>query len=262
MVKRFVTYLVFTCLVTTLHAQRLGILGAFGDEVSLLLSQLQQKKDTTIQKIPFTTGLLKDKPVVIAQTGVGKVNAAIITTLMIEHFKPTAIFFTGIAGGINPKLQPGDMVIGAKIAHHDYGMLGDSMKVWPTHNPILKKENPLYFLCDSTLVALALQQTKKIQFEKQGNRSPTVISGTIVSGDVFVASASAAQRLRTQLQADATEMEGAAVAQVCWQLGTRFIVIRSISDNANNKAHADAIASYKVAARNSASLVMAMVASF
>jgi adenosylhomocysteine nucleosidase len=225
---------------------------------------MQQKNEVMIQQISFTSGQLKGKPVVIAQTGVGKVNAAIVTTLLLEHFKPKAVLFTGIAGAINEKLQPGDLVIGTKVAHHDYGMLSDTMKVWSTQNPLTKKENPLFFTCDNRLVTLAQQQGKKIAFEKihrqQGDQLPTLLAGTIVTGDVFVASASTAQRLRTQLQADATEMEGAAVAQVCFQQETPFIIIRSISDNANDKAHADARAFYKVAARNSASLVMAMVA--
>lgn len=250
---------------TTQQKPVTGILGAFGEEVNLLLNQVEQKKEVKIQQVRFTSGILKGKPVVIAETGVGKVNAAVVTMLMLEHFQPRAVIFTGIAGAVNEQLAPGDLVIGTRVAHHDYGKVtADSMVQWPTNNPLIKKENPLYFLSDTSLVALARTQGKKIALEKirraNGEQSPNIVTGTIVTGDVFVASAPVAQRLRLQLQADATEMEGAAVAQVCWQQSTPFIIIRSISDNANTNAYADAKAFYKIAARNSASLVMAMVA--
>jgi adenosylhomocysteine nucleosidase len=241
-----------------------GILGAFGEEVNLLLNEVEQKKEVKVQQVRFTSGILKGKPVVIAETGVGKVNAAVVTALMLEHFQPRAVIFTGIAGAVNEQLAPGDLVIGTRVAHHDYGKLtADSMVQWPTNNPLIKKENPLYFLSDTGLVTLARTLGKKIVLEKirrvNGEQAPSIVTGTIVTGDVFVASAPVAQRLRMQLQADATEMEGAAVAQVCWQQGTPFIIIRSISDNANTNAYADAHAFYKIAARNSAHLVMAMV---
>ena len=263
--------LLLICLPAGVYAQPssatkpvIGILGAFGEEVKLLLAEVQQKKETVIQQVRFTSGLLKGQSVVIAQTGIGKVNAAMTTTLLLEHFQPRAVIFTGIAGAINEQLGPGDLVIGTRLAHHDYGMINDSMTVWRTQNPLTGTENPLYYPCDSSLIALALKQSKTIAFEKihraHGDQLPAVIPGIIVTGDVFVSSSIVAQRLRKQLQADATEMEGAAVAQVCWQQHAPFIVIRSMSDNANQTAHADAVTFYKIAARNSSHLVMAMVA--
>lgn len=241
-----------------------GILGAFGEEIKYLLTQVQQQKETVIQQVHFTEGILQGKKVVIAQTGIGKVNAAITTTLMLEHFQPRAIIFTGIAGGVNPTLQPGDLVIGTRVAYHDYGaIVPDSIIRKPTRNPFTLAENPLYFTCDSALVTNARIIGNSIALEKisrsTGEQAPRIITGTIVTGDVFVASGKAAGDLAQQLQADATEMEGAAVAQVCWQQKTPFIVIRSMSDNANNNAHTDVAAFYKIAARNSAKFVMAIL---
>jgi adenosylhomocysteine nucleosidase len=241
-----------------------GILGAFADEINYLLTQVQQKKETTIQQVHFTEGILQGKKVVIAQTGIGKVNAAMTTTLMLEHYHPHAIIFTGIAGGVNPTLQPGDLVIGTRVAFHDYGaIVPDSIVRKPTRNPFTLKENPLYFTCDTALVARALFISNKISLEKihrdNGEQAPKIITGTIVTGDVFVSSDRAAKNLMQQLQADATEMEGAAVAQICWQQKTPFIVIRSMSDNANNNAHSDVAAFYQIAARNSAKFVMAIL---
>ena len=83
-------------------------------EVETLGQELTEKKSRTVQGVRFTTGSLKDRRVVLAHSGIGKVNAAMAATLLVEQFQPTHILFTGIAGGVNPDLRPGDVVIGAK----------------------------------------------------------------------------------------------------------------------------------------------------
>jgi adenosylhomocysteine nucleosidase len=242
-----------------------AILGAFPPELVLLKASLQQQKDTIIQHILFTEGMLNGRRVVLAQTGIGKVNAAIATTLLLEHFQPHEVVFTGIAGGINPALVPGDLVVGTQTAFHDYGTLTpDSMKRRSTRNPFTMQENPLYFSCDAGLVQSAIAVAKTIVFDSiagpTGKRVPKVITGIIVTGDVFVASKTAVQQLRITMNADATEMEGAAVAQVCWQQKTPFLVIRSLSDDAGNNAAELVRSFYEMAARNSAKLVVALMA--
>ena len=246
------------------YRQLTAILGAFPPELFLLQAQLQQKKDTVIQHIHFTEGLLNGRQVVLAQTGIGKVNAAITTTLLLDHFQPREVIFTGIAGGINPLLFPGDLVVGTQTAYHDFGTLTpDSMKRRATRNPFTMQENPEFFLCDTALVKAALAAGANTSFEKiagkSGSRTPRIIAGIIVTGDVFVSSLAATQNLRSRLGADATEMEGAAVAQACWQQKTPFIIIRSLSDDAGNNASADVRSFYEIAARNSASLVIALM---
>ncbi|HEY5824308.1 MAG TPA: 5'-methylthioadenosine/adenosylhomocysteine nucleosidase [Cyclobacteriaceae bacterium] len=241
-----------------------GILGAFPEEIKFLLTQVQQKNQSIIQNITFTQGKLNGREVVIAQTGIGKVNAAIVSILMIEQFQPEEIIFTGIAGSINPDLDPGDLVIGTRIAHHDFGTITpDSLLRRPTRDPSTMIENPLYFKSDTSLVKMAINASKKAKFEfikKDGKEElPHIITGTIVTGDVFVSSSTATENLRKKMNADATEMEGAAVAQVCWQQLTPFVIIRSISDNAGNSAYTDIKNFYQSAARNSAHLVMQMV---
>jgi len=245
--------------------QLTAILGAFPPELFLLQSKIQQKKDTVIQHIHFTQGVLNGRQVVLAQTGIGKVNAAIATTLLLEHFQPRELVFTGIAGGVNPLLSPGDLVVATQTAYHDYGTFTpDSMKRRSTRNPYTMQENPEFFLCDSGLVKAALSAGAATSFEKienrNGSRMPRIIPGIIVTGDVFVASTAVTQNLRKALNADATEMEGAAVAQACWQQHTPFIIIRSLSDDAGNNASADVRSFYEIAARNSASLVIALMA--
>lgn len=237
-----------------------AILGAYGAEIDLLLEKTTAKKEVTIEHFHFTEGILNGRKVVIALTGIGKVNAAITTTLCLEHYHPSEVIFSGIAGGIDPGLSPGDLVIGKQLAYHDYGTLGDSLKLDPTRNPITKENNPLYFPGNDTLIQLAETASKGLQLErpKEGVPPPRIASGTIVTGDVFVSSRPYTQRLWKQMNAEATDMEGAAIAQTCWQQQTPCLVIRCLSDDAGSNAAKDIARFYRVAAHNAATLVIAI----
>jgi len=237
-----------------------AILGAYGEEITLILNKVENKKESTIAGLHFTEGTLNGRKVVVALTGIGKVNAAITTTLVIQYFHPTELLFSGIAGGVNPTLSPGDLVIGKKLAYHDYGTLADSMKLDPTRNPVTTKNNPLYFPCDDTLIALAEKVSRGLVLEKpvEGRPAPRIVSGIIVTGDVFISSRTATRRLWQNMNAEATDMESAAVAQTCWQQGVPFIVIRSLSDAADSEAEKDIARFYRAAAHNAAMLVMAI----
>lgn len=237
-----------------------AVLGAFPAEVVLIQSFIQQKKELVFQGIHFTEGTLNGRHIVLAQTGIGKVNAAITTTLLLEHFEPREVLFTGIAGGLDPELSPGDLVIGSNVAHHDYGTITpDSMQLRSTRNPVTQMNNPVYFPCNPALILLAQDVGKELVLQKIGNRSPKIVTGTIVTGDVFVSSASATKLLHQKMHAEATEMEGAAVGQACWQQQTPFLVIRSLSDDAGNHAYGDVASFYRIAAENSAAMVMAIL---
>jgi len=243
----------------------IGVLGAFPPELVFIREQTTQQQDTIIDGIHFYKGLIYGRKVVIAQTGIGKVNAAVTTTLMLAHFHPSAIIFSGIAGGINPALSPGDIIVGEKLAYHDYGAITpDSMLIRPTKHPVSMEENPLYFPCDEFLVEQALMVSRTIDFglvrRAHGRMRPLVKKGIIVTGDVFVSSSKMTKKLWANLHADATEMEGAAIAQVCWQQNLPFLIIRSLSDDAGNKAYMDMKSFYETAAKNSAMLVLALLA--
>src|SRR6267154_5458439 len=99
----------------------IAVLSAMTLEIETLGQQLTDKTEMTVQGIQFTTGSLKERRIVLAHSGMGKVNAAMAATLVVEQFQPTHVLFTGIAGGLNAALRPGDVVIGAKSAYHDYG---------------------------------------------------------------------------------------------------------------------------------------------
>lgn len=236
-----------------------ALLGAFSDEVKLLEQSVRHKRIRTVHGIPFTTGILNGRKVVIALTGIGKVNAAMTTTLMLQKFRPSEVLFTGIAGGLNPELLPGDIVIGRETTYHDYGYITfQKQATRATRNPITGEYNPVYFKADSVLLVKTLNAAEKTTLLATGEnrRAPKVVLGRILTGDVFVSSEEKVNQLLTDFEADATEMEGAAVAQICYQQQVPCIVIRSLSDKANGNAREDMLSFLKVAASNSAALVL------
>jgi len=241
-----------------------AILGAFEREVTLLEDRLTEQQEHQIEGIRFVSGKLHERNVVVVWTGVGKVNAAMTTTLLIEHFKPEHIIFTGIAGAVNPQLRPGDIVIAEKTAHHDMGT------VWPeglfvkgVKNRLDGMENPVFFRADEKLVTCAQRAAERIDMKRietvKGQRNPKIIKGVIVTGDSFIASTEKCAELRKKLNADAVEMEGAAVAQICYQRQIDHLVIRSISDSADEGAVTDKQMFYILAAKNSSDLVAEMI---
>src|SRR5439155_9080061 len=121
----------------------IAVLSAMTLEIETLGQQLTHKTEMTIQGIRFTTGSLKDRNVVLAHSGMGKVNAAMAATLLVEQFQPTHVLFTGIAGGLSPDLRPGDVVIGAKTAYHDYGeWTPDGFSRRPDGGPVHRQAEP------------------------------------------------------------------------------------------------------------------------
>jgi adenosylhomocysteine nucleosidase len=235
-------------------------LGAFNKEIIMLEEQLTDKHQQQIEGMRFVTGRMHGKSVVVDRTGIGKVNAAMTTTLLIEHFRPGEVIFSGIAGGVNPKLDPGDIVIAAETAHHDMGILGeDGFYNRGVINPLDGIRNPVYLLADERLLKLAEKAAEQVELEKikttVGERSPRIIKGVVVTGDVFVASPEKGAELREKLNADAVEMEGAAVAQICYQRQIPHLVVRSISDKADTTARIDSMMFQEMAAKNSAALI-------
>lgn len=268
---RFIIFLLLVCIYQpgfTQHniapKQNAGsvtaILGALETEVELLKERLHDRQDVEMEGIHFYTGMLNNQEVVITRSGVGKVNAAIITTLLLEHFKPKYLLFSGIAGGLKPGLQPGDVVIATTVAYHDYGRkLPDSFETWATRNPFDFAFNPVNFPCDSGLLVIANKAIHKASLLPVSARTPSVSFGTIITGDIFLSDGDAGAKLRSRTGADAIEMEGAAVAQTCYQRQTPFLIIRSLSDNANHSAALDFNKYGKIAAENSAEIIMQLL---
>lgn len=259
--------LLASCRCAAQHEARSGglaVLGAFRPEVVLLEKMLTDTKVREIEGITFMSGRLGDRPIAVAWTGVGKVNAAMTATLLIEHFKPTRVLFTGIAGAVDPNLEPGDIVIAKRTAYHDMGTLwSEGIEPGGVKSRLTGEDNPVFFPADPNLLAAADCAVRKVAFDpitlQSGQRPPRIVVGTIVTGDAFVASKDKCKELQEKLEADAVEMEGAAVAQVCYQRGIGCLVIRSMSDKADESAVMDKQLFYTLAAKNSASLVAGII---
>lgn len=263
--RTFLLLLVF-CAVSTSFSQAqyfkreplTALIGAFSSEVKLLEESLTKAEVDTLMGVRIVRGLLYGRPVIVALTGIGKVNAAMTTTLILQHYRPERVIFTGIAGGLNPSLRPGDIVIGQETTHHDFGYVTfQKQQTRQTRNPLTGEYNPVYFRGDSLLTQLALRASKALQFRSIPGETtpPTIRLGRIVTGDVFVSSEEKVRQLLADFEADATEMEGAAVAQICHQLRVPCLVIRSLSDRANSSAREDMLSFLDTAAYNSAALV-------
>jgi adenosylhomocysteine nucleosidase len=241
-----------------------ALLGALDAEVVVIEQELTAKEEQRVLGLRFVTGELRGRKVVVVKTGVGKVNAAMTATLLLDHFRPKEVVFSGIAGAINHDLQPGDIVIGEKTAQHDYGDLTATQFVPDApKNPVNGQRNPVQFLADERLLQLADTARNQVTLEKiplsQGERVPRITRGIIVTGDMFIMSSAKKSELQTAFHADAVEMEGAAVAQICYQQNVPCLIIRSLSDGADEKARVDFNQFKPIAAKNSATLVLKMV---
>jgi adenosylhomocysteine nucleosidase len=224
-----------------------GIIGAMDEEVALLKSNMQIVKEETIAGSTFYQGLLNNQDVVLLKSGIGKVNAAMGTTILHERYNPAYIINTGSAGGFAPELNVGDLVISDKIVHHD-------VDVTAFEHPYGRVPGlPLYFESDEKLISLAINAAKVL---------PDVQSsvGLIATGDSFMSDPKRVEFVRSQFpEMIACEMEGAAIAQVCYQYKTPFVIIRALSDIAGKESSVSFDKFLEVAAKNAATLIMEML---
>lgn len=239
------------------------ILGAQDREIALLRSNLEGRRDREILGLTFWEGRLAGRRVAVAVMASGKVNAAMLTSLAISQFSPSEVIVTGIAGGINPELRPGDIVIASKVVHHDVGRVWDDRFEHRSPRSPLGGRYPMFMRPPERLLALAERAAKDTELRpvelRSEQRPVRVVKGIVATGDAFIASETKASEIREQLGADAVEMEGAAVHQVCETLGVPCIMIRSMSDNANNNAQIDLRKFADTAAANSANIVLGIV---
>lgn len=222
----------------------IGIIGAMNEEVVELRAEMRERTDEKIGNLLFSKGFLEGKEIVLVEGGIGKVNAAICTTLLISHFKVDKIIFTGVAGGVDPKLDITDIVIGEDLIQHDVDVRAFGYELGQ-----IPRVDTREFKCDEKLKNLAYDVAKSLF----GNEK--VSKGRIASGDQFVASNDKINWLAETFNASCTEMEGASVAQVCYILNVPFLVIRAISDKANHEAKMDYPEFVKIAAANSKTIV-------
>jgi len=233
-------------------------------EIAPIEARLQSPSIERIRDVVFTSGTIDGARIMTARVGVGKVNAAEATTLLLDHFLPAAVIFSGTAGAVDPDLNPGDVVIGTAVGHHDFGTVTASAFVrGPTRDPASGQVDPVFFPADPGLLAAARRAAVTLKPSRLPDAEPgrvaRISEGVIVTGDSFISSAVRRDELRSELKASVVEMEGAAVAQVCARFGVPLIVIRSVTD----RAQAEAMPSYQrfvdLASRNAADLAVATV---
>ncbi|MFC3285195.1 5'-methylthioadenosine/S-adenosylhomocysteine nucleosidase [Litchfieldella rifensis] len=227
--------------------KKIGIIGAMAEEVALLTSRLDNRQTRQHVGSTFHTGRLHGVEVVILQSGIGKVNAAVGTTLLLDMYHPVAVINTGSAGGFGDHLEVGDVVISSEVRHHDV----DAVVFGYEHGQVPRM--PAAYRPDPHLVRVARECIDDLGELR-------VTEGLIATGDIFMADPAAVtltrERFPTML---AAEMEAAAIAQTCHLYGCPFVVIRALSDIAGQASNISFKAFIDQAATHSARMVEAMV---
>ncbi|AXI09528.1 5'-methylthioadenosine/S-adenosylhomocysteine nucleosidase [Oceanobacillus sp. 143] len=224
----------------------IGIIGAMDEEVALLLDNMTGKQEVSVANCLFVEGKLRGKDVVILKSGIGKVNAAMATTIMHERFTPSHVINTGSAGGFSEKLNVGDIVISTKVVHHDVDVT--AFKYEYGQVPGL----PAMYEADQSLVEKAIAAVKDLAINYE--------EGIIATGDSFMEDPERVAFVREKFpQMIASEMEAAAVAQVCYQYEKPFVIIRALSDIAGKASSISFDEFLDQAAKHAAQLIMAII---
>lgn len=233
------------------------ILGAVPWEIKPLTAALQNLRTDHLHRFPYYSGKIDGKKVVIAITGVGKTNAAMIATLFIAKFKPNRLLYTGSAARLNPQLRTGDVIIGKRTFHHDAGSWQEEGMLYrKIIGPVSGKQTHFRYDADKGLLAAAKAAAKTYETKpvtaNGSSYTPTVRPGLICSGDVFGMTQTKIDDIKAKLACDLVEMEGSAVGQVCHELEVPHIVIRGGSNQAQPSPGEDYKRLGQIAARQAA----------
>lgn len=217
-----------------------GIIVAELEELNAIKEIMNDIEELKIYNLNIFKGTISNKTYILVRSGVGKVNSARTTQILIDKFEIEYIINLGSAGGLNDNLNIGDIVIGEKLIQHDFDVtaFGREKGFIP--------ETGKYFESDNTLLT---------NFENMQLNDIKIIKGTIASGDIFCTSQKLKESIKKEFDADCVEMEGAAVAQVCYLNNVPFIVLRSISDMPNGNNHIDFNEYLKLASKNCARIL-------
>lgn len=226
---------------------KIGVIGAMEEEVELLRGSLENVTTEEIANCEFTSGTYKGQDVVLLKSGIGKVNAAMSTTLLLQKYQPDVVINTGSAGGFDQNLEVGAIVISDEVRHHDVDVtaFGYEMGQVP--------QMPAAFRSDAALMELAEKAVEEV-----GEHAYAV--GLIATGDSFMNDPVRVETVRGHFpDMKAAEMEAAAVAQVCHQFGVPFVVIRALSDIAGKESDISFDEFLPVAAKHSTDIVLNVI---
>lgn len=226
---------------------KIAVIGAMEEEVELLRATLENATSETIANSEYTQGTYKGKDVVLLKSGIGKVNAAMSTTILLEKYHPDVVINTGSAGGYDEALDVGAIVISDEVRHHDVDatIFGYEIGQVP--------QMPAGFKADEHLMNIAQEAVAEVGAHQSA-------TGLITTGDAFMNDPVRVGKVRGQFPTmKAVEMEAAAVAQVCYQFGTPFVVIRALSDIAGKESNISFDEFLPVAAKHSTQVVLKVI---
>lgn len=233
----------------TEEVRPIGIIGAMASEVATLKSEMKDIKIIEKAGLEFYEGTLNGKQVVVVQSGIGKVNAALCTQILVDDFHVVKLINTGVAGGLYSELAIGDVVISSRAVEHDSDLTAFGHKKGYISG-MSDNGEPTYFETDASLAEI----TQNVANDVLGDNKAYI--GTIASGDIFVNDAALKSSLVEQFDAYAAEMEGAPIAHVASVNDIPVTIIRAISDLANGEADVTYEEFEEKAAENSAQIVL------
>lgn len=199
-----------------------GIITAMKEEMQEIKKIMTNVEEQQIYELTFFKGRINEKGVILVEAGIGKVNAARVTQILIDKFEVCAIINVGVAGTAKDELNMGDIVIGERVVQHDFDITAFG------HSKGFISNVGQFIESDKHLLSKMIQT-----IEKFNDSEFKIKIGVIASGDIFCTDPRMKDKIRNKFDADAIEMEGAAIAQVCKLDNIPFIIIRSISDNPN-----------------------------
>ncbi|MEW6984106.1 5'-methylthioadenosine/S-adenosylhomocysteine nucleosidase [Colwelliaceae bacterium 6471] len=224
-----------------------GIIGAMEPEIAILKAKLDNCQTSTHAGYTFYQGQLDDNDVVIVQSGIGKVAAALATAILIDRFSPDYIVNTGSAGGFEQSLKVGDIVISSEVRYHDVDVTAFGYEIGQL------PANPPAYLPHPVLVEAAKAGVSSLD-------NIQTLVGLITTGDTFMTADEDIAKARKNFPTmAAVEMEGAAIAHTCHQFNVPFVIIRSMSDIAGKESPTSFEAYLETASINSSKLVLAML---
>jgi adenosylhomocysteine nucleosidase len=228
-----------------------GLICAIPQELAHLSAALHDTQTEELAHTQFVTGTLDGHDVVLAGSGMGKVNAALVTTVLADRFGCRVIVFSGVAGGLDPALAIGDIVVADLVIQHDAGVLeGERVRTYqPGYAPMINPTDRLGYPADPDLLARVKERLDGVSVPGQ------IVYGTVLTGDQYLHCDATRNRLLHELGGRAVEMEGGAVAQVCEAFGLPWLIIRALSDLAGSTALFDFTTFVHQAAASSAAIL-------
>lgn len=226
-----------------------GIIGAMDEEIAFLQAAMTHQKQQQIANVLFIEGEIANQKVVLLKSGIGKVNAAMATTLLIENFQANIVINTGTAGGFSNDLNVGDIVIGSELVHHDVDVTAFDYVLGQV------PQLPATFKSNQLLIEATKQVLEQLELNSR--------IGLVATGDSFMSNPelikTTISKFPTML---AAEMEGAAIAQICYQYNIPFIVIRAISDIAGEDSPISFNEFIHLASENATNIILKLIKTY